>query len=414
MSAAMRSWVGLAVLVLLGAAVGGGVWAVTRPRAAEPAKTMPTPAVVAQPLKEEQINTITLTPAAVVRLGLQIGAVERKPIRRTRPYGAEVVVPVGQAVAVAAPLCGIVKAPEGGLPSAGGSVIKGQTVIQLLPLLSPEARANLAAALVEAEGQVRSAQAQREAAKIALDRAQRVYASEAGSRRAVDEAQAQFNLAAKAVEAASGRRDTLQKAAGELGNGTAAPLAIASPSNGIVRNVTALPEQTVPAGAALFEVVDLGRIWVRVPVYVGDLPDVDQGAAALVGPLAPRTGDAGRPAAPVTAPPSANPAAGTIDLYYVLDNPNGSYRPGERVGARIPLVGEADSLTVPWASVVHDIYGGAWVYEVVGERVYARRRVAVRSIAGDSAVLAGGPAAGTPVVTSGAAELFGAETGFSK
>jgi len=69
---------------------------------------------------------------------------------------------------------------------------------------------------------------------------------------------------------------------------------------------------------------------------------------------------------------------------------------------------------VPWSAVVFDIHGGTWVYERTGDRSYARRRVVVRYVAGDAAVLESGPPPGTAVVTAGAAELFGTETGFSK
>src|SRR5262249_21262080 len=154
--------------------------------------------------------------------------------------------------------------------------------------------------------------------------------------------------------------------------------------------------------------------WVRVPVYVGDLGDLDGTLPAAVGPLTARPGDPTRPAAPVPAPPTANPAAGTADLYYALDNPGGAYRPGQRVSAAVPLRGEAESRRVEWAAVVFDVNGGTWVYERVGDRAYARRRATVRFVVGDTAVLADGPPVGTPVVTAGAAELFGAETGFSK
>ena len=80
----------------------------------------------------------------------------------------------------------------------------------------------------------------------------------------------------------------------------------------------------------------------------------------------------------------------------------------------LPLKGDKESLTVPWSAVIHDIHGGTWVYEVVGERVYNRKRVVVRYVSGETAVLASRHPVGTKVVTAGAAELFGTETGFSK
>ncbi len=69
---------------------------------------------------------------------------------------------------------------------------------------------------------------------------------------------------------------------------------------------------------------------------------------------------------------------------------------------------------MPWSAVIHDIHGGTWVYERTGERTFVRRRVVVRFVTGPTAVLEGGPEVGTRVVTAGAAELFGTETGFSK
>ena len=90
------------------------------------------------------------------------------------------------------------------------------------------------------------------------------------------------------------------------------------------------------------------------------------------------------------------------------------YSPGQRVGVNVAMKGEDVSLTVTWSAVVHDIYGGTWVYEQTGERTFVRRRVVIRLVQGTTAVLANGPAVGTRVVTAGAAELFGTETGFSK
>jgi multidrug efflux pump subunit AcrA (membrane-fusion protein) len=218
----------------------------------------------------------------------------------------------------------------------------------------------------------------------------------------------------QALAAATARRNLLDKVVGQVESGTTAPVPVEAPQDGVLRAVSALPGQTVPAGAALFEVVNMDRVWVRVPVYVGDLPDIDADRHASVGNLTARPGEPTRPAEPVAAPPAATPTAGTADLIYALDNRETRYAPGQRVGATLTLKGPADGLTVAWSAVVFDIHGGAWVYEKTGERGYARRRVVVRYVVGDTAVLASGPPPGTPVVTAGAAELFGTETGFSK
>ena len=172
----------------------------------------------------------------------------------------------------------------------------------------------------------------------------------------------------------------------------------------------------MPAGAALFEIVDLSRVWVRVPIYVGDEFELRTDEAAEVVPLTARPGIAwlSEVAKPVDAPPSANANAGTVDAYYEVDNSHGRLIPGERVGVVVPLVNEATSLILPWSAVIHDIHGGTWVYEAVAERTYSRQRVVIRFVRDSLAVLDHGPAEGKKIVTDGAAELFGMEIGFSK
>jgi multidrug resistance efflux pump len=374
----------------------------------------PPPAKVAQVLKEDQINTITLTPEAIEKLGLVTAAVEKKPMSRMRQYGGEVMVPIGKSVQVAAPFGGTIQAGSDGIPHPGKAVEKNQVLFEFLPLLSPEGRVNLATLRIEAEGQEKSARAQRDSAKIVRDRAKQLHASEAGSKRAVDEAQALLDVAEKTFEAAVARRQLLEKVSGQAEGGTAAPIRIKSPEAGVLRTVSVLPGQNVPSGAPLFEVVNLDHVWVRVPVYVGELAEIDGEAQASVSELSARPGETSKPAKPVAAPPSANALTSTADLYYDLDNKTTRYRPGQRVAVQLKLQGDAQNLTVPWNAVVHDIQGGSWVYEQTGDRTFVRRRVVVRFVAGETAALAAGPAADTRVVTKGAAELFGTETGFSK
>jgi RND family efflux transporter MFP subunit len=313
---------------------------------------------------------------------------------------------------VAAPLNGTLKAPSGGVPRAGARVKKGDAVFQFLPLLSGDAKATLAAARVEAEGQINNARVQLAAARIALDRAKDLFQSEAGSRRAVDDAQAQFDVAQKTLDAAQARFALLTQV-GDPEKGTAAPIAIEAPTDGLLRTVNALAEQNVPAGAALFEVVNLDPMWVRVPVFVGEAAEL-HGETAAVGPLAARAGTPTQTARAVSAPPSANPMAGTVDLFFTLPNPDGKVRPGERVGVTIHLKDAGESLTVPWSAVILDIHGGTWVYEQTAPQTYVRRRVQVRHVVEGTAVLQTGPPAGTRVVAVGAQELFGTEVGFGK
>ncbi len=401
----------LALAALVGA---GAWWIITNAPASQKAEKPPAPANVAKVVKEADLNTVVLTEEAEKRIGLTLANVESKSVRRVRVYGGEVTIPVGQIILVAAPLSGTVKAPVSGVPKAVSSLKAGQPVFQLAPILTPDGRATLSAALADANGQVNTAKASYELADIALKRAERVLKEGAGSQRQVDEARAAFDVAKRTLDAATARQSILNKVLGDAETGTATPIVIPAPEDGILRVVSALPGQTVPSGAALFEVVDLSNVWVRVPLPVGDVESIDRTEFAQVGKLSSPPGTRLLPAKPVAAPPSANPLAATVDLFYELPNSDGKLTPGQRLGVTISLADKNESLTVPWSAIIFDVHGSTWVYAQTETRTYTRKRVVVRYTAGTDAVLATGPEAGTKVVAHGGQELFGAETGFIK
>ena len=64
---------------------------------------------------------------------------------------------------------------------------------------------------------------------------------------------------------------------------------------------------------------------------------------------------------------------------------------------------------VPYGAVIYDARGDTWVYTGTEDLTFVRHAVSIESIEGDRAYLSDGPEAGTPVVTVGAAELFGTE-----
>lgn len=396
-------------------AVGVGAWwlLTSAPGGSSVEKKAPA-ATVTKVVKEDELNTVTLSEQAAQSLGVKHGVVAKKAVRRVRVYGGEVTIPTGQAIVVSAPLGGVLRAPDAGVPKVGQRVKKGQPVFLLSPLLTPEARTTLASAQVDADGQVKGAEAQRDGTKIAVDRSKRLLKEGVGFQRNLDEAQVAYDIALKGLEAAQARLTLLTKVVGELDKGTGAPIAIDSPEDGLLRNLSALPGQNVPAGGGLFEVVDLDRVWVRVPLPAGDLDEIARTEEASVGNLNAAPGAKSHPAKPVAAPPSANALAATVDVFYETPNADGRLTPGQRVGVTLPLADAKESVTLPWSAVIFDINGGTWVYEQKGPRTYARRRVIVRHVSGADAVLEGGPAVGTVVLAEGGQELFGAETGFSK
>jgi hypothetical protein len=311
------------------------------------------PAQVTHPVKEADLTTVTLAPEAMRRLGLVTVPVESRVVTRTRLFGGEITVPARPG-------------------AAGGS----QSVFTILSSLSPAEQVRLAQSQIEADGQVTQARVQLDGAQQALRRAEQMRRDKVGTDRTVDEARIGVGQAEAGLRTAEARRDLL--------------------------------------GPAILEAASPAEVWVRAPVYVGDLPSLDRAAAAHVVGLSNAPADAGRAATPVGAPPSANPAAASVDLFYRLPNPDSAFRLGQRVGVTIPLRQGTATLAAPWSAIVFDADGGAWVYEQTGAATFVRRRVQVERAVGDVAVLVSGVRPGARVVATGAAELFGVEFGVGK
>jgi hypothetical protein len=232
-------------------------------------------------------------------------------------------------------------------------------------------RARDADALIAADEATQHAHIEVEAAAAAFARAERIQKAEAGSVRGVEEARARLVAARATLRAAQARRDAL--AAATFGGGD--------------------------------------PVWVRVPVYVGDLEGLASEKPALVTAFGASPGPDALPATPVAGPRAGNPDAASVDVFYAVENRDARLRPGEKVLVTIELRGEDETLVVPWSAVVHDVHGGEWVYENTHPHVFVRRRVQVRSVVGPEAALASGPSPGASIVVTGAAELFGVEFG---
>jgi len=313
----------------------------------------PAPAKVTTPTKEASLASLTLTAEAEQRLGIVTVPVEQRPMPRSRLFGGEVMVPATRASGQA-----------------------GSSVFAIPTSPGPAELVRLAQAQIDADGQVEQAQVQLKAAKLALARAEQLLRDKAGSARVMEEAKAQQAVAEAGARTAQARRDLL--------------------------------------GPPVLDAARQTTLWLRVPVYVGDLDRLNTTAEARAGGLA---GAAGAPtisAKPVTAPPSANAAASSVDLFYEIENTNSLFRLGQRVGVSIPMRGELESLVVPWSAVLHDVHGGTWVYENTGSLAYTRRRVEVIQVRNGDAILGRGVKPGAKVVITGAAELFGTEFGVGK
>ncbi|MCX7060598.1 MAG: efflux RND transporter periplasmic adaptor subunit [Gammaproteobacteria bacterium] len=254
---------------------------------------------------------------------------------------------------------------------ATGEVVNAPFGASGVPSVSTSDFAALAGRQAAADAELHRAWAALKLAQQMAQRADALLIEEAGSIRSRDEAVAQRAAAEAALAAARAQRELL--------------------------------------GPDLAAIHGKAALWVRVPVFATDMPRVAADQEASIG--VPGSDAPTRKVAPVRTPPTANPAAGTIDLYYRFDNHDQVYRLGQRVAVAVPLKGPAQGLAIPASALVTDIHGGEWVYRQTVDGQYQRQRVEVVRPDGEDLILARGLAAGDEIVSAGAAELFGYEFG---
>jgi hypothetical protein len=113
-------------------------------------------------------------------------------------------------------------------------------------------------------------------------------------------------------------------------------------------------------------------------------------------------------------PVRLEPIQGT-DLHRLTLTEKAAERLGlETAPIRAEQVNGAERLVIPYAALLYDPSGQAWVYVNVEPLVFVRQEITIDFIQGDQVILSKGPQAGANVVTLGATELFGSESEFEE
>ncbi|WP_169927690.1 efflux RND transporter periplasmic adaptor subunit [Labilithrix luteola] len=385
----------ICALVLAGSELGCRRGEIEKPRP---------PATVVGKKPESEIARITLTPEAESRIGLVLAPATLQASPKARTVGGDVVPSSGRSIMVVAPVAGRLALPGTSTLTVGQAVKRGDALLRLTPVatVDRDLKATAGRTVSVAESRLGAMDAR-------LSRAEKLLADGAGSARAVEEARADRDTAKAELDAAKSRVGMLDHS--PLDSDVAVTLR--APEDGVVRSVSALPSSMVPAGAPLLELVGTGALWVRANVFVGDLRAIRHGAAAHVRPLTAKPSPADLEALPIEGPPTSDPLTTSFDLYYSL--PKGAdFRPGERVAVSLTYGDDVPSIHVPESAIVRDVTGTAWVYQLVGEHAFERRRVEVLRVDQEGAQLGRGLTAGAQIVATGAVELYGAEFGMGK
>ena len=315
------------------------VWGCTK-KAPSKEKSQP-PATVQNAVTETDLTTITLTPAAETRLGIELAIVEERSIEKNRTYGGEVVPVSGRSVTVTAPLSGTLLLPENGIvPAAGKQIATSDSIYRLLLALPRQD-------ILTAQEEVALRQADYELAEKAVKRARQLLDDKAGSLKELEQVQAQLSKSLASLETAKARLELLEKGEIDSADEGLSSLIVRSPIDGIIQKVHVSLGQTVTASEALVEITGIDPVWIKVPVYVGDLSSIDPNQPAKVHDLGDFAAIETQTAEPVVASFSADSQSATADLFYELPNKALSFRPGQKVSVTVTLKVSEQTLVVP-------------------------------------------------------------------
>jgi membrane fusion protein (multidrug efflux system) len=307
-----RGWLGLVALAVLVFAVLI-LWRLAGTRPAEEEEITP----------EVPVQVGTLTRTTLQRVVETFGTVEPAPAEAGHPAAV---------ARVAAPVTGTV---------ASVRCVEGQRVERGAELVRLDTRV--------ADAQVARATKAVEFAELTLARQREMVASEATSKRALQEAEQQ--LAAARGELAAAQADR-------------ALLVLTAPLAGTVLKVNVAPGQAVDPSVALVELADLGRLVVSAGVRSGDAPSVKVGQAVELSSAG--AGSTPLAGTVVFVGPQVDPRTDTVPVRVSVP-PGSRLAPGAFCDLGIVVETRRDCLAVPDDALVRDEAGHPAIAVVEGD-----------------------------------------------
>lgn len=285
---------------------------------------------------------------------------------------------VGQVVAdpnasgrVQAPQSGRIEAPEGGFPTLGSKVERGQVLAFVVPILAAQERGSAQAGLAELEAQI----------GIAQQRVQRLSAL-AGS------------VSAREITEARAELDGLRARRAALAEGLNGREPVRAPVTGVLSVVGAVNGQIVDAREVLFEVVDPERLWVEAVAF-------DAAAVAEVtGADAVTAAGQNLPLAFVGRGLSLRQQA--VPLQFRITTPPPGLSVGTPVTVTVQTPRRAGGIVLPVEAVVRSADGPQVVFEMPGAERFVPRPVRVQPLDGRHVLVTAGLDRGARVVTEAA------------
>lgn len=315
--------------------------------------------------------------------------------------------PAGATTVVRAPATGFMAARgEQRWPTIGDRVEARTSPIQVGVFLSPQELAQLVHLKEDTDTQLQQSLVTMQLTEEQLKQVSAARDAISGAR--VDQIRQAYEHARAAYQDAKEKLPYLVLESSDTGVALR-PVAIDSPRRGIVTEVTSSPGQFVVAGDPLYTVADWSTLWVRVPVFEGDLRTIDDAQDARATDRV--TGDE-VVAQPLRLPTEVKGGGRAFDLWYAVDNAAGTLQPGRTAIVALPLRGdnEEPAVVIPRSAVLYDGFGQSSCFvKREGDGVpFERRKVELAQSSGDRVVVRHGLEAGDEIVVEGAEQLAGA------
>jgi cobalt-zinc-cadmium efflux system membrane fusion protein len=338
------------------------------------------------------------------QLGLEIGAAARREVANVLATTGWLEAVPEREVTIRSPVAGFVtEGPGKSLPRLGEIVDKGERLVALQVFLTPPEIAQL---VINKEDADIAIEQSRVSMKLAQEQLERVAAAKdavPGTRLAELK-----EIYERSKVAYNESRDKLPFLLQEPYDGIALvkPVAVNAPIAGSLLGVHVAPNQFVVQGDPLWTIADWSVLWIRVPVFETDLPNVSPDELAQV--AVPGTLQRA-PASRVKLLLPTKPRSRLVEILYEVRNTDLALRAGQAVTIELPTGTSADQVVIPRSAVLWDGLGNTWVYVRADAGSFRRQRIETERLLGDDFVVTRGLAEREAIVVTGAESLYGQE-----
>jgi len=268
---------------------------------------------------------------------------------------------------------------------------EGQQVRQGETLARVES-GDVAARVAQAEAAVVGAQAAETNARLMRDRLERLVAKQAASPKSLEDAVAGYDAARANLHAAE---EGVRAARVMLGYGE-----VRAPFDGVIERRLVEEGDTASPGMPMFIVVDTAHMKLEAALPESSARGLAQGSPVAV--IVDGTDGAPRDAALAEILPASDPATRTVTARVLLDNVDGTLRPGMFARVRFPGDGPA-SVFIPASAIVRR--GPLTGIFVVDDNIAHLRWITLGASLNGRVEAASGLAAGERIVTAPTTEL---------